>query len=70
MPVTIFAIFAGLWTFLVVYAQWHCSIIPSIGKQCHGEEGDVWMVPLFTSPIGGFAVLGLIAMAIAKFLRR
>ncbi len=40
------------WLFLVGFAQWHCSIIPHIGRQCHDPSLDIWMLPFFTAPMG------------------
>jgi hypothetical protein len=68
--VAIFSLIAAIWLLLIAYAQLTCSLIPSIGTQCHDERGDVWMLPLFTAPVGGFALLGLILMAVVAMCRR
>ena len=70
MPVIIVALFygviAGLWLLLIGYAQLLCSVIPSVGKQCYGEQLDVWMLPFFAAPFGGYALIRLISIAIAS----
>jgi hypothetical protein len=65
MPVGIFVVVAALWLSLVAYAQYQCPL-PS----CNGGGTIGWYLPLFTSPIGGFAVPGLILMAIVRIFRR
>ena len=45
---------AVFWIASVLWAQSQCSII---GTQCHGPDGDVWVLPLFLTPIGLPAVV-------------
>lgn len=68
--VAIFSILAAIWLLLIAYAQLTCSLIPSIGTQCHDPRLDVWMLPLFTAPVGGFALLGVILAAVVAMFRR
>jgi hypothetical protein len=68
--IVIYAVLAALWLLLIAYAQLHCSIFESIGTQCRGPELDVWMLPLFTAPIGGLAVLGFIFKGLVWRFRR
>ena len=69
MP-AIYAVVATLWLLTVAYAQFRCSLIPSIGHHCNDPTLDVWLLPFITAPIGGFAVLGLILMALVHLFRR
>jgi hypothetical protein len=43
---------AALFLFTIFFAQTQCSIFPSFGTQCHGPEGDIWMLPFFFAPFG------------------
>jgi hypothetical protein len=58
------------WLALIVAAQQTCSILPSIGHQCHGPEGDVWMLPFFLAIIGLPAVIASIVIIGAAVRRR
>jgi hypothetical protein len=60
---------AALWIFLIGIAQKNCSLLPSIGNQCRGPELDVWMLPFFTAPFGGVAVLTLIIIGFFRLFR-
>ena len=44
--------------YTLVAAQLLCSLIPGVGHQCSETDGNVWMVPVFLSPI---AIPALIA---------
>jgi hypothetical protein len=50
------------WFGLIVVAQQSCSIIPSVGHQCNGPEGDVWTLPFFYSVIGPPALIASITI--------
>jgi hypothetical protein len=58
------------WLALIVAAQQTCSILPSIGHQCHGPEGDVWMLPFFLGIIGLPALIASIVIIGAAVRRR
>jgi hypothetical protein len=58
------------WLALIVAAQQTCSILPSIGHQCHGPEGDVWMLPFFLGIIGLPALIASIIIIIGAAVRR
>jgi hypothetical protein len=47
-----------------VWAQFICSLIPSIGTQCRGPELDAWMVPFFLAPFGVPALISSIAILV------
>jgi hypothetical protein len=58
------------WLALIVAAQQTCSILPSIGHQCHGPDGDVWMLPFFLAIIGLPALIASIIIAIFAVVLR
>lgn len=62
-------IVAAVFVLMIVSAQLTCSIIPSIGNQCHGPDGDVWMPPFFFAPIGIPALIGSIAIFVMAYTR-
>jgi hypothetical protein len=64
-----FALALG-WLALIVLAQQTCSILPSIGHQCHGPDGDVWMLPFFLGIIGLPALIASIIIVIVAAVRR
>ncbi len=63
-------VFAGFYVLLIVAAQMTCSVIPSVGKQCHGSDGDVWMAPFFLAPIGVPLLIASSLMLIVAAIRR
>jgi len=58
------------WLALIFAAQSTCSILPSIGHQCHGPDGDVWMLPFFFGIIGLPALIGSIILIVIALIRR
>lgn len=54
---------------LLVWAQTECSIFPSFGHQCHGPEGDVWMLPFFFAVVGVPLVIGATIILLWQGLR-
>jgi hypothetical protein len=64
-----FALALG-WLALIFVAQSTCSILPSIGHQCHGPEGDVWMLPFFYSIVGLPALVASIIIIVIALMRR
>lgn len=67
----IFVVVAALWLSLVAYAQFHCPLLfAESGVHCSEGAGPIWFLVMVTSPIGGFAVLGLFIMVIAHLFRR
>jgi hypothetical protein len=58
------------WLALIVIAQDTCSILPSIGHQCHGPDGDIWMLPFFLGIIGLPALIASIIIIIVAAVRR
>jgi hypothetical protein len=58
------------WLALIVAAQETCSILPSIGHQCHGPDGDVWMLPFFLGIIGLPALIASIIIVVVSAIRR
>jgi hypothetical protein len=60
---------AGVFVLLITAAQQTCSLIPSIGHQCHGSDGDIWMLPFFFAPIGIPALIAAIAISIVAARR-
>jgi ABC-type Fe3+ transport system permease subunit len=64
---------AGVWIVLIAAAQSVCSISKNFGRQCSGPDLDAWVLPFFTAPIGGIAVLCLIIIGldrVVRFIRR
>jgi hypothetical protein len=61
---------AAIYVLLIVAAELTCSIVPSIGNQCHGPDGDVWMAPFFLAPIGIPALIGSVVIFIIMAVRR
>jgi len=55
---------AALWLGTVVDVQLNCSIIPSVGHQCHGQDTMIWLFPLVFSAIGIPAVLASIIIVV------
>ncbi|MDE2065454.1 MAG: hypothetical protein KGJ00_23870 [Bradyrhizobium sp.] len=55
---------AGFFVIVILAAQQTCSLIPSIGHQCNGPDGDVWMLPFFFAPIGIPALIATILISI------
>jgi hypothetical protein len=60
----------AIFVLLIVAAQLECSQFKSIGHQCAGPDGDIWMMPFFFSLIGIPALIGSIAIFIRMLLRR
>jgi hypothetical protein len=58
------------WLALIVVSQGTCSILPSVGHQCHGPEGDVWMLPFFYGIIGLPALIASIIIIVIALMRR
>jgi hypothetical protein len=58
---------AAFWLLLIAFAQSNCSIFPGIGYQCSHGEGDIWLLPIMYSPIGG---VGLIVWLVITAVRR
>jgi hypothetical protein len=63
-------IVAAIFVFMIVAAQLECSQFKSIGHQCAGSDGDIWMMPFFFSLIGIPALIGSIAIFIRMLFRR
>ena len=40
------------------------------GRLCDGERVNFWIIPFFTAPIGGLALLGLILTVLVRVLRK
>ena len=53
---------AAFYLLTVLWAELNCSLIPVIGRQCHGPERDTWMIPFFLAPIGIPALIGTAVM--------
>jgi hypothetical protein len=69
--VAIFFVFAGLWLSLVAYAEFSCPFIfGKVAAHCGEGAGPAWFIVMVTSPVGGFAVLGLILMVVVGISRR
>ncbi len=66
---TVFLTVAGLFVLTVVWAQFICSLIPSIGTQCRGPELDAWMLPFFLAPFGVPALISSIAILVGAWRR-
>jgi hypothetical protein len=64
-----FALALG-WLALILAAQNTCSILPSIGHQCHGPDGDIWMLPFFFGLIGLPALIASIIIIVVALIRR
>jgi len=64
-----FAVALG-WLALIFAAQSTCSIVPSVGRQCHGPDGDVWMLPFFFGIIGLPALIASIILIVIALMRR
>ena len=60
---------ATVFVLTIVSAQLTCSQIPSIGHQCHGSDGVVWVLPFFFAPIGIPALIAAIAISIMAVRR-
>jgi hypothetical protein len=60
---------AAVFVLTIASAQLECSVIPSISRQCHSSDGDVWMMPLFFAPIGIPALIATIAIFILAVRR-
>lgn len=58
---------AASWLLLIAFAQLNCSIFPGIGNQCSHGGGEIWLLPIMYSPIGG---LGLIVWLVITAVRR
>jgi hypothetical protein len=50
--------------------QLNCSIIPSVGHQCHGQDTMIWLFPLVFSAIGIPAVLASIIIVVTGHRKR
>jgi hypothetical protein len=61
---TVFLVVAGLFLLTVVWAQFVCSLIPSVGTQCRGPELDAWMLPFLLAPFGVPALISSIAILV------
>jgi hypothetical protein len=62
---------AILWLGLIAFAQYNCSIIPSVvGHECGGGEGDIWLLPVFYGQIGLPAfIASILIIIVPKILR-
>jgi hypothetical protein len=62
---------AILWLGLIAFAQYNCSIIPSVGHECHGQgDGDIWLLPIFYGQIGLPAfIASILIIIVPKILR-
>jgi hypothetical protein len=60
---------AAVFVLAVVSAQLSCSQIASIGHQCGGSDGIVWVLPFFFAPIGIPALVGSIVISIVSVRR-
>ena len=69
LKVICFALALG-WLALIFIAQSTCSILPSIGHQCHGPEGDIWMLPFFYGLLGLPALIASIIIIVIALMRR
>jgi len=69
LKVLCFALALG-WLALIFVAQSTCSILPSTGHQCHGPEGDIWMLPFFYGIIGLPALLASLIIIVIALMRR
>jgi hypothetical protein len=69
LKVFCFALALG-WLALIFAAQSTCSIFPSIGHQCHGPDGDIWMLPFFYGIIGLPALIASIVIVVIAMVRR
>ena len=69
LKVLCFALALG-WLTLIVIAQRVCSIFPPIGHQCHGPEGDIWMLPFFYGILGLPALIASIIIIVMALMRR
>jgi len=50
--------------FTIIVAQSFCSQIPSLGHQCTGQDGNIWMAPVILSPIGVPALIASILILV------
>jgi hypothetical protein len=69
LKVICFALALG-WLALIVASQSTCSILPSVGHQCHGPELDVWMLPFFFAIIGLPTLIASITIIVGLMRRR
>jgi hypothetical protein len=69
LKVLCFALAVG-WLALIFFAQRECSILPSIGHQCHGPEGDIWMLPFFYGILGLPTLIASIIIMVIALMRR
>jgi hypothetical protein len=60
---------AAVFVLTIAAAQLSCSQIPSIGNQCHGSDGVVWVLPFFIAPIGIPALVAAIVISITAVRR-
>ena len=76
MRVTILLLvfFAAPWLLLVGFAESHCPVIRDAllgtNSRCGEGDGPIWFVAMVTSPIGGFALLGLLLVVLGRLFRR
>jgi hypothetical protein len=66
---TLCFIAAAVFVLAIVSAQLSCSQIPSIGHQCGGSEGIVWVLAFFLAPIGIPALFGSIVISVVSVRR-
>jgi hypothetical protein len=77
MQTKLFAVIAVLWLCLVTYAESQCATLShqlgiphhSYGNNCTAM-GIFWFIPMLTAPVGGFAILGVILIALVSLFRR
>ena len=69
LKVICFALALG-WLALIFIAQSACSILPSIGHQCLGPDGDIWMLPFFYRVLGLPALIASIIIIVIALMRR
>lgn len=61
--ISVLIVAATIWIVLIGIAQSHC---PLYSNRCSGPDLDIWMLPFFTAPVGGIAVLCLIVVGLAR----
>jgi len=58
------------WLALIFFAQKTCSILPSVGHQCHGPDLDVWMLPIVCAFLGLPALAASIVIIVTRRRRK
>ncbi|MBR1222976.1 hypothetical protein JQ557_33595 [Bradyrhizobium sp. U87765 SZCCT0131] len=61
---------ALLWLITVGVAESNCSLLPGGAQRCGGGMGDIWVIPIFSAPIGIPAVIGAAVIIISAARRR